>query len=345
MTFEPMWGLTGTLEQRLRGIKQRGYDGVEVGLPEFMARLGDIQPEEVPDFPHLLRDLDLGYLPMIFTYEPEFSARWGGMAIEADATHASTFQQQVEAAAEYEPLQMTSHSGSDAMTLGEAVEFFETALKVESEVGVPIGHETHRMRILYSPFVWRDVHRELPEFRTVADISHWVNVCERIPDDLDDIFSSLAASAIHIHGRVGHPEAPQVTDPRAPENEQFVRWHEQWWRKDPRASPPVRRRRRDVRSGVRPSSVPAFPALHQYAGHGPAGDQALGARSRSRDLGRTHDLTHALGSARCCRRRSRPADHDQLASGRRPLTFAGAGADMEESGASEIRGASEISGV
>ena len=231
MTFEPMWGLTGTLEERLRGIRERGYDGVEVGLPEFMARLGDIRPEEVPDFPHLLRDLDLAYLPMIFTHEPEFSARWGGMAIEPGTTHAATFRQQVEAAASYEPLQMTSHSGSDAMTLGEAVEFFETALEVEREVGVPIGHETHRMRILYSPFVWREVHRELPELRTVADISHWVNVCERLPDDLDDILSSCAASAVHIHGRVGHPEAPQVTDPRAPENEQFVQWHEQWWRR------------------------------------------------------------------------------------------------------------------
>lgn len=230
MNFEPMWGLTGTLAERLQGIKDRGYDGVEVGLPEFMARLGEIEKHEVADFPHILDDLELAYLPMIFTYEEDFSDRWGGMEIESSATHAATFQQQVEAAAAYAPIQMTAHSGSDAMTLSAAVAFFEAALAVENDVGIRIGHETHRMRILYSPFVWRDVHQELPDLRTVADISHWVNVCERIPDDLEDLFLSCTTAAIHIHGRVGHPEGPQVSDPRASEHLHLVEWHERWWR-------------------------------------------------------------------------------------------------------------------
>ena len=76
MNFEAMWGLTGTLAERLQGIKDRGYDGVEAGLPEFMARLGDIETREVADFRHILDDLELAYIPMIFTYEPEFADRW-----------------------------------------------------------------------------------------------------------------------------------------------------------------------------------------------------------------------------------------------------------------------------
>ena len=54
------------------------------------------------DFPHLLRDLDLQYLPMIFTYDEQFSSRWGGMDIEARASHVSTFEEQVEAALRFD---------------------------------------------------------------------------------------------------------------------------------------------------------------------------------------------------------------------------------------------------
>jgi hypothetical protein len=37
--------------------------------------------------------------------------------------------------------------------------------------------------------------------------------------------------SLHIHARVGHPEGPQVTDPRAPEWRQAVEAHLEWWQK------------------------------------------------------------------------------------------------------------------
>ena len=33
----------------------------------------------------------------------------------------------------------------------------------------------------------------------------------------------------HIHSRVGHPEGPQVNDPRAPEWEEALQAHLGWW--------------------------------------------------------------------------------------------------------------------
>jgi hypothetical protein len=33
----------------------------------------------------------------------------------------------------------------------------------------------------------------------------------------------------HIHARIGHPEGPQVNDPRAPEWEAAVKAHLLWW--------------------------------------------------------------------------------------------------------------------
>ena len=35
----------------------------------------------------------------------------------------------------------------------------------------------------------------------------------------------------HIHARIGHPEGPQVNDPRAPEWEKIVNTHLGWWDK------------------------------------------------------------------------------------------------------------------
>ena len=37
--------------------------------------------------------------------------------------------------------------------------------------------------------------------------------------------------ADHIHARIGHPEGPQVNDPRAPEWEAAVKAHFGWWDK------------------------------------------------------------------------------------------------------------------
>ena len=33
----------------------------------------------------------------------------------------------------------------------------------------------------------------------------------------------------HIHARIGHPEGPQLNDPRAPEWEKIVKQHFDWW--------------------------------------------------------------------------------------------------------------------
>ena len=35
----------------------------------------------------------------------------------------------------------------------------------------------------------------------------------------------------HIHARIGHPEGPQVNDPRAPEWDDAVKAHVAWWDK------------------------------------------------------------------------------------------------------------------
>ena len=69
----------------------------------------------------------------------------------------------------------------------KAVSFFKHALKVESQLGVPVVHETHRQRLLYSPYTAAELlaHPELAKLRINADLSHWCCVCEHVFDATD----------------------------------------------------------------------------------------------------------------------------------------------------------------
>ena len=180
------------------------------------------------EFPHLLEELDLEYLPLVATYGPEFGSIWG-IDIEPGATHEDTFARQYEEGLALGARQVTSHTGADSMLLPQAVAMFERALEIEASHGVPVGHETHRLRVLYSPFTWRDIRTELPDLKTVIDLSHWVNVCERLPVDVSELVESCIDRSIHAHCRVGYAEGPQVNDPRAPEHAVTVEWHESCW--------------------------------------------------------------------------------------------------------------------
>ena len=61
------------------------------------------------------------------------------------------------------------------------------------------------------------------------DISHWCNVHESLLHDQDETVQLALERTDHIHARIGHPEGPQVNDPRAPEWESAVKRHLDWW--------------------------------------------------------------------------------------------------------------------
>ena len=65
--------------------------------------------------------------------------------------------------------------------------------------------------------------------KVVADFSHFVCVCERLLEDREGDLATIMTRAIHVHGRVGHEEGPQVSDPRAPEWAPHVERHFDWW--------------------------------------------------------------------------------------------------------------------
>jgi hypothetical protein len=191
--FKALWGMEGTLEERFKRIAEAGYDGVE----------GHAGRQEARIFRRLLDKYHLDYIHMIFTGGPD---------------HEASFAKDLEFAAKLKPLQVTAHSGKDSMTEQQGRKFFKSALQVEKELGLTVAHETHRGRILYNPWVTARLLEELPDLKVTADLSHWCVVTGSLLED------------IHIHGRVGYSEGPQVPDPRAPEYQTHLKRHEGWWK-------------------------------------------------------------------------------------------------------------------
>ena len=203
-----LWGTVGTPESLFPRFRAKGYGAVEGPIPS--------EDERGPLLDRLAAH-GLGYVPMVFTE---------GATV---ADHVASFREQATAAAVLGPLVVTSHSGRDAWTEGEAAAFFGEALRIEADLGVPVAHETHRGRVLYAPWTAARVLDRFDRLRLCVDFSHWVCVAERLLGDQTDVVAEAARRAVHVHARVGYEEGPQVPDFRAPEYAGHVAAHEAWW--------------------------------------------------------------------------------------------------------------------
>eukprot|EP00658_Telonema_sp_P-2_P047365 TRINITY_DN3602_c0_g1_i2.p1 TRINITY_DN3602_c0_g1~~TRINITY_DN3602_c0_g1_i2.p1 ORF type:complete len:345 (-),score=97.77 TRINITY_DN3602_c0_g1_i2:58-1092(-) len=216
-------------------IKAEGFDGVEA-----------IRPFYTRD-PALLRQLldkhDLSLIIQIHTTGGGFSANGEYEYCTSNKLddHCRSFSALCTEAAELGPVMINSHSGHDSWGSDHrAVEFLLKAIEVEQQLGVPIVHETHRQRLLYSPYTAAPLlaHPELRgKIKLNADLSHWCCVCEHVfdaSDPRDDFWAPvLTAVAEHchlVHCRVGHAEGPQINHPDAPEHAQDLAAHLSWWK-------------------------------------------------------------------------------------------------------------------
>ncbi len=202
--FRALWGMTGAIEEQIERIAAAGYDGVE----------GFIGASPLP--------------PAQFS---DLVARNGLKLIMAGAVDTqAALEATVKTLAEYNPIKIGLHSGRDSMTREQGRAYFSEALRLEAEIGIPVAHETHRGRMFFTPWDTAYYLREFEALKIVADYSHWVNVCERLPDDQQAALDLANARTFHVHARVGYEEGPQVPDPSAPEYAPHLAWHEKQWK-------------------------------------------------------------------------------------------------------------------
>ncbi|MDP4220652.1 MAG: TIM barrel protein [Bacteroidota bacterium] len=204
--YKSLWGVTGSLQEQVSRIAEAGYDGVECAVSE----VGD--PAE---FQAMLREYHLDYIPLIYTEGTD---------------HVVEFRRLVSLASSFRPEKIVAHAGRDLWKFSDQVQFFEKALLIEKEFGIPIAHETHRRRPLFSPMNAVALMQQLPELKVNADLSHWCCVTESMLEDHSNAIQLAASRAIHIHSRVGYENGPQVPDPAAPEWTGHLRIFESWWK-------------------------------------------------------------------------------------------------------------------
>ncbi|MGV3686816.1 MAG: sugar phosphate isomerase/epimerase family protein [Daejeonella sp.] len=206
----PYWGFSGSVTEFCRKAKADGYDGIELLWSPDIAR-------EL--FAALSKyELEVGFL-----------CRGDEPALPA---HFSTFQKVLREAVEHQsqrPLYVNVHSGKDFFSYEDNKKFIDFTIKYARETGVPIYHETHRSRMLYSAPASRLYLEQNPDLRITLDISHWCNVSESLLEDQAETVALAISRTDHVHSRVGHAEGPQVGDPRAPEWQPAVEAHFAWW--------------------------------------------------------------------------------------------------------------------
>ncbi|WP_018613368.1 sugar phosphate isomerase/epimerase family protein [Segetibacter koreensis] len=208
------WGFNGTLDEYCAKVKKEGYDGIEIWWPTQKA-------EQDTLFALLIKyQLEVGFLTA------------GNESNYKD--HFDTFKKMIDAAARnttQKPLYINCHSGRDYFSYKDNRTFIDHTTLLAKQTGIKICHETHRSRMLYSAPVARRFIETLPSLRITFDVSHWCNVHETLLQDQQDTVGMTLQRVDHIHARIGHPEGPQVNDPRAPEWDNAVKAHFKWWDK------------------------------------------------------------------------------------------------------------------
>jgi sugar phosphate isomerase/epimerase len=143
--------------------------------------------------------------------------------------YISAFEKQLLKLTEYKPHFINSHTGKDHFSFDDNCRVIEAALNISSKTGVRVLHETHRGRFSFHAATLIPYLRKFPELELVGDFSHFCTVSESMLQDQEEIIQQIIPHVAHIHARVGHEQAPQVSDPFAPEWEDHFTLFEKWW--------------------------------------------------------------------------------------------------------------------
>ena len=205
------WGFHGSFDEFFAKAKKEGYDGAEIWCPG-----SDKERTELANAASKHGML----LGLLF-----------GAGDKDPKKNYETFTGVLKAAAALKPIYINCHTAKDYYSFEQLKPFFDFATQLSKDTSIPVYHETHRGRACYSAPVTKSFIEKLPSLRITADLSHWCAVHESMMEDQEDTLTMVLDRTDHIHARIGHPEGPQVNDPRAPEWDSIVKRHFSWWDK------------------------------------------------------------------------------------------------------------------
>lgn len=197
--FKALWGMEGSLDDKLAKIKAAGYDGFEDWIQ-----------------PH-------------FTIQPAMQKHGLAHIALVDSTNLESFKRNLGEAHDCGVTSITVHTGSSTWTFDQGMDHIGKALEIAKGVPFPVNFETHRARLFYEPNSTYAALQAHPDLHLVADLSHWTCVTSGM---LGNYLKQLALTierTRHVHCRVGYEQGPQVPDPRAPMWESHVKMFEAMW--------------------------------------------------------------------------------------------------------------------
>ena len=220
-SIKTMWGVDGFTESEnwndiFARIKADGFDGVEMIAPFFL----------MPGMQDALKTAGLELCAQVHTSS---AVREGLAGFRYNTSysvkdHLDSLKDLAQEAKKVGAFIVNSHSGCDSWSIEDAREYLRGALVIEKELGLPICHETHRRRLFWNPFNFRDIlkgQEDLKDIKVNIDISHWVVCLERIfasPESIQEngdvdawwpeILDMLKNNVWLIHARVGYGEGP-----------------------------------------------------------------------------------------------------------------------------------------
>ena len=192
--YKTLWGVTEPLPSLLPTLKAKGYCGVEACFLYTSTE----------DKMTLLQARQAKTIELIVLLQTS------GSTVQE---HLESLENQIIEALPYTPSKLNIHGGKDSWCWEEITEYFEGFLLLEAKYRtvVPLLHETHRGRILYSPWISFRVMEAFPTLCFTADVSHWVVVAERhLEPEFDHVLSLLADRTRHIHTRPCSPQHIQL---------------------------------------------------------------------------------------------------------------------------------------
>lgn len=214
--YKTFWGFNGDHAAFARAAREDGYDGLELPAPADPAARAGLRT--------VLDDHGFDMVAEICTggsYVPDRRA--------TVQDHLDDFARKLDDAVAMSPRQLNCMAGLDAWPIAQSIEFFGRLIEMVKPTGLMISFETHRSRILFNPWVARDLVLALPDLYFTCDFSHWCVVCERLIDTEEEALQVIIPRARHIHGRIGYDQGPQVPHPAAPEYAQALAAHQRWW--------------------------------------------------------------------------------------------------------------------
>jgi hypothetical protein len=205
----PRWGSESySWEIFCSKVKNEGYDGIEYAIP-FNTTI-----KELDECWNTAEKFHLKIIPQHYDTN-----------IADYAAHYDQYCAWIEKIRPYPCAKINSQTGKDYYSFEQNRGLINTA----AASGLNIIHETHRNKFSFAAHITASYLEHIPDLRITLDVSHWVCVAESYLEDQQETMQLAISRTDHIHARVGHPEGPQVTDPRISEWEFAFERHLQWW--------------------------------------------------------------------------------------------------------------------